>query len=206
MCEGYYEWKASKTKGPKQPYYIYAAQQEGIRVDDPTTWIDAWSEESGWMGPKVLKMAGLFNKFKTPEGKTIYSCTIITTDSNSALSWMHDRMPVCLNTEEDTRVWLNKELSVAGAVDKLNKLKLSDCGLSWRTVSTRVNNVLYKGEDCRKEAKAVEEKKGNPNSFMASWLKKGTAESAKRKNTNTDDDHSDETGKSDKAPSKVAKK
>lgn len=134
VCEGYYEWKGDKTKGPKQPYYIYAAQEKGVRVDDPTTWTDAWSEESGWMGAKVLKMAGIFNKFKTPEvsgarcafivrlistenckltfqGKTIYSCTIITTDSNDALSWMHNRMPVLLSTEDATHV--SKRILVA---------------------------------------------------------------------------------------------
>lgn len=41
---------------------------------------------------------------------------------------------------------------------------------------------------------------------MASWLKRGTAESAKRKSTNTDDNHNGENEKSDKTSPKVAKK
>lgn len=42
-----------------------------------------------------------------------------------------------------------------------------------------------------------EEKKSNSSSFMASWLKKGSAESAKRKST--------ETEKNDNVMSKIAK-
>ncbi|XP_017764375.1 PREDICTED: embryonic stem cell-specific 5-hydroxymethylcytosine-binding protein isoform X2 [Eufriesea mexicana] len=159
LCEGYYEWKAGKTKkDPKQPYYIYATQEKGVKADDSSTWNDEWSEESGWKGYKLLQMAGIFNTFKTTEGKTIYSCTIITTESNSVLSWLHNRIPVFLNKEEDIQIWLNGELSVAEAVDRLNKLTLSDGDLSWHTVSTLVNNVLCKSEDCRKEKKAIEKK------------------------------------------------
>ncbi|XP_053972301.1 abasic site processing protein HMCES [Hylaeus volcanicus] len=207
VCEGFYEWKAGKTKkDTKQPYYIYATQDNGIKTDDSTTSKDEWSEESGWKGFKVLKMAGIFNKFKTGEGKIIYSCAIVTTESNNVLSWLHNRVPVFLKTEEDSQIWLNEELSVAQAINKLNKLTLSDGDLSWHTVSTSVNNVLYKSEDCRKETKAIEEKKSNSSSFMASWLKKGSEELAKRKSTNTDDDHSYGNGKSDETPSKIAKK
>ncbi|XP_015429793.1 PREDICTED: embryonic stem cell-specific 5-hydroxymethylcytosine-binding protein [Dufourea novaeangliae] len=207
VCEGYYEWKAGKTKKEaKQPYYIYATQEKGVRMDDPITWKDEWSEESGWKGIKVLKMAGIFNRFKTGEGKTIYSCTIVTTDSKNSLSSLHNRVPVFLKTEEDTHVWLNEDLSLAQAVDRLSKATVSEGDLSWHTVSTLVNNVTHKSEDCRKETKAVEEKKSNPNSFMASWLNKGTAASAKRKSINTDDDHSSKSRESDKTPSKIAKK
>lgn len=68
LCEGYYEWKAGKTKKEsKQPYYIYATQEKGVRADDSSTWKDEWSEETGWKGFKLLKMAGIFNTFKTGE-------------------------------------------------------------------------------------------------------------------------------------------
>ncbi|XP_076649767.1 abasic site processing protein HMCES-like [Halictus rubicundus] len=207
VCEGYYEWKGEKTKNkPKQPYYIYAAQRDRIKVDDPATWKDQWSEIDGWEGVNVLKMAGIFGKFKTGEGKIIYSCTIVTTESNDVFSWLHHRIPVFLKTEDDMRVWLNEELSLAEATDKLRKLTISEGDLSWHTVSTLVNNVTNKNKDCRKEIKVGEEKKSNPNTFMASWLRKGTAESAKRKNTNTDVDHSSEnTEKNVERSSKMMK-
>ncbi|XP_043526387.1 abasic site processing protein HMCES [Frieseomelitta varia] len=198
ICEGYYEWKAGKTKkDTKQPYYIYANQRKEIEADDPSTWEDKWSEQDGWQGFKVLKMAGIFNKFKTKEDKMIYSCTIITTEANSVLSWLHNRVPLFINKEQDLRLWLNEKLSIDEAIDKLNKLTLSEDDLNWHTVSTRVNNVLYKNEDCRKKTKAIGEKKSNSTSFMASWLKKGSAESAKRKTT--------ETGKDDNRPTKITK-
>lgn len=92
---------------------------------------------------------------------------------------------------------MNEKLTIDEVVDKLNKLTLSDGDLNWHTVSTLVNNVLCKNEDCRKEKKSIEEKKSNSSSFMASWLKKGSAESAKRKST--------ETEKNDNVMSKIAK-
>ncbi|KAG9434581.1 tyrosine-protein phosphatase non-receptor type 61F [Apis mellifera carnica] len=120
LCEGYYEWKAGKTKKEsKQPYYIYATQEKGVRADDSSTWKDEWSEETGWKGFKLLKMAGIFNIFKTGE------------------------------------IWLNEKLTIDEVVDKLNKLTLSDGDLNWHTVSTLVNNVLCKNEDCRKEKKSM---------------------------------------------------
>lgn len=136
VCEGYYEWKAAKTKkDAKQPYYIYATQEKGVKADDLTTWKDEWSEEGGWKGFKLLKMAGIFNKFKTAEvcsickvdrsrraeqykretfqGKTIYNCTMVTKDSNKVLSWLHNRVPVFLMTEEDSHVSTRTRISIA---------------------------------------------------------------------------------------------
>lgn len=82
VCEGYYEWKAAKTKkDAKQPYYIYATQEKGVKADDLTTWKDEWSEEGGWKGFKLLKMAGIFNKFKTAEVCSI--CKVDPEEQNS---------------------------------------------------------------------------------------------------------------------------
>lgn len=67
LFDGFYEWKVSKNTSPKQPYYIYAKQESNIKVDDPKTWPDKWSLEFGWEGYKPLKMAGIFNTFKTVE-------------------------------------------------------------------------------------------------------------------------------------------
>lgn len=47
-----------------------------------------------------------------------YTFTIITTSSSSQLSFIHDRMPVILESEEDIKLWLDpskgwsKELAV----------------------------------------------------------------------------------------------
>ncbi|KAG7189822.1 hypothetical protein KM043_017482 [Ampulex compressa] len=206
VCEGYYEWKAGKTKKDvKQPYYIYAAQDKGVKADDPKTWNGEWSEESGWKGFKVIKMAGLFNTFKTTEGKIIYSCTIITREANNVFSWLHHRIPIFLSTEEDSNAWLNKGISVVEAINRLNALTLSEGILNWHTVSTLVNNVLCKSEECRKEKKPKEEKKSGPTGFMASWLKKGSTESAKRKSTANNDVRDENISEDNEKPSKIIK-
>ena len=53
--------------------------------------------------------AGLWESWKSPEGKIIHSCAIITTNANEAVSSVHDRMPVILNREEENS-WLNPKL------------------------------------------------------------------------------------------------
>lgn len=68
VCEGFYEWKAgTNIKSPKQPYYIYATQDKGVKADDPTTWNNEFMELDGWKGFKVLKLAGIFGTFETEE-------------------------------------------------------------------------------------------------------------------------------------------
>ncbi|XP_011331669.3 embryonic stem cell-specific 5-hydroxymethylcytosine-binding protein isoform X1 [Ooceraea biroi] len=193
VCEGYYEWKAAASnKSSKQPYYIYAAQDEGVKADDPTTWSNELSEIDGWKGFKVLKLAGIFGTYKTEKGKVIHSCTIITKASNESLSWLHHRMPVYLNNEEECQVWLNKDLPTDAAVKMLNNLALQEGTLKWHPISTTVNNVHHKTTDCRKEIQPKEEKKNSQASFMASWLQKGSTGLSKRKST---DNKNTNTGK-----------
>lgn len=68
ICEGFYEWKAGiNNKSPKQPYYIYATQDKGIKADDPATWGNDFTKLNGWKGFKVLKLAGIFGTYETEE-------------------------------------------------------------------------------------------------------------------------------------------
>lgn len=176
VFDGYYEWKTDKTKSAKQPYYIYATQEAGIKAEDPATWPDEHSFESKWEGYKPLKMAGIFSKFKSIEGKTVYSCSILTTDSNEVISWIHDRMPVFLN-EEDCQIWLDPKVTANKAIEMLKAQKLAEKTLSWHPVSTLVNNVLHKDKECRKEIQVKEKQKSGSAVFMASWLKRESGKS-----------------------------
>ncbi|GAB1866204.1 Abasic site processing protein HMCES [Camponotus japonicus] len=204
VCEGFYEWKAgTNNKSPKQPYYIYATQDTGVKADDPTTWSNESSKLDGWKGFKVLKLAGIFGTFETEEGKIIHSCTILTRESNKVLSWLHHRMPIYLQNEEECQAWLNNNLPTDVVIKRLNNMILEEQVLNWHPVSTVVNNVLHKTPDCRKEIKPQEEKKDNQKSFMASWLLKGSTTLSKRKSTdaNKSIDEGDE-----KKASKIQKK
>src|SRR5215831_9288039 len=57
-----------------------------------------------------LPFAGLYTIWKNPEGKEIYSFTIITTAPTVNLKQIHDRMPVILEPEAE-EVWLNPDVT-----------------------------------------------------------------------------------------------
>lgn len=77
ICEGFYEWKANaNSKSPKQPYYIHAAQNKDVKVDEPMTWTNEFSETDGWKGLQVLKLAGIFGIFTTDEVSKLFFCPI----------------------------------------------------------------------------------------------------------------------------------
>jgi putative SOS response-associated peptidase YedK len=79
---GFYEWQ----KGPngKQPFFITSPNES------------------------MLAFAGLWEQWKRPDGDLLTSYTIITTDANDAVSFLHNRMPVILR-EEDYSEWLSAD-------------------------------------------------------------------------------------------------
>ena len=73
LAQGFYEWKTVGTgeKGKKQPYLIYMPQESSedkkTNIADNALWENSeWTEETGWNGPKILKMAGLYDVWKSP--------------------------------------------------------------------------------------------------------------------------------------------
>ena len=71
LADGYYEWK---REGPrKQPYHIRLKNE------------------------RPFAFAGLWDRWSDDEGKTIESCTVLTTTPNERLASIHDRMPVILH-------------------------------------------------------------------------------------------------------------
>ena len=81
-ASGFYEWKAENDK--KQPWYI--------------------SLRSG----ELMAFAGLWETWTPKEGDVVESCCIITTQANSFMEPIHDRMPVILNSEQWT-IWLSQQ-------------------------------------------------------------------------------------------------
>ncbi|KMT10072.1 hypothetical protein BVRB_5g118350 [Beta vulgaris subsp. vulgaris] len=140
--EGFYEWK----KGPKkQPYYIH------------------------FNDGRPLVFAGLYDSWKNSEGEIIYTFTIVTTDSSSALKWLHDRMPVILGDEASIDIWLN------GASDTkfssfLKPYEKAD--LVWYPVTQAMNKASFDGPECIKEIQLKSEEQSNP--ITKFFSKKGT--------------------------------
>ncbi|TKA64722.1 hypothetical protein B0A49_07989 [Cryomyces minteri] len=83
VCQGFYEWQ--KKNGGKIPHFV--KRKDG----------------------QLMCFAGLWDcaKFEGTEDK-LYTYTVITTDSNKQLKFLHDRMPVILdNGSEEIRTWLD---------------------------------------------------------------------------------------------------
>lgn len=52
--------------------------------------------------------AGLWDSWKKPDGSTLHTFTIITTEPNELLKPIHNRMPVILN-DNDAMAWLGHD-------------------------------------------------------------------------------------------------
>jgi putative SOS response-associated peptidase YedK len=83
-ASGFYEWK--KAGDDKVPYYI---QVKGV---------------------ELFAFAGLYETWKDVEGKEFKTYAIITTEPNSLMEPIHNRMPVILH-KKDEGMWLDKEVT-----------------------------------------------------------------------------------------------
>jgi putative SOS response-associated peptidase YedK len=94
LADGFYEWK--KTEDEKIPMCIRLKSQKGFGF------------------------AGLWETWKSPKGEELKSCTIITTESNSLLETIHNRMPVIVE-EKFQDLWINPEVSDKEELSKVLK-------------------------------------------------------------------------------------
>lgn len=117
-ADGFYEWqKTSATR--KQPYLITMADGE------------------------PFGMAGLWERWRDPDGQDVDSFTILTTAANAAMRPIHERMPVIL-TPARYASWLDpRKQDVADLMTAL-----PDDALVMHPVSTRVNNPRVDDAAC----------------------------------------------------------
>ena len=120
-ADGFYEW-ASAGGGPRQPYWV--ARPDGA----------------------CFAIAGLYERWKTPQGEWLETCTLITTDANERLRAIHDRMPVIL-APGAYGLWLDSRLREA---ERLRELLRPEPGedLELRAVSRRVNRTDHDDPAC----------------------------------------------------------
>lgn len=81
-ASGFYEWKRGEGKKPSTPYFIHLLEN------------------------KPFAFGGLWELWRSPEGESLLSCTIITCEPNSLLSTIHNRMPVIF-TPAQGYAWLS---------------------------------------------------------------------------------------------------
>lgn len=119
---GFYEWKQEGNR--KQPYYI--------------------KMKNGGL----FAMAGIWECWQNPAGETIESCAIITTEANTIVGKIHDRMPAIF-PESSYGLWLsttNDGKSLRDFLRPYDPFKMTAY-----PVSGMVNYVKNEGEGCIKK-------------------------------------------------------
>jgi putative SOS response-associated peptidase YedK len=92
-ADGWFEW--TKKDGGKQPYFFH-------RRDD-----------------ELFSFAGLWEAWKSPEGETVRTCTIITTEPNEMTGQYHHRMPAILKRSGESH-WLDAMARVSDLIQLLS--------------------------------------------------------------------------------------
>ncbi len=112
-ADGFYEWKQLGKK-TRIPYRIVL-------------------KNSG-----LFSFAGLWEEYEDDQGEMVHTFTIITTEANSAMKSIHDRMPVILPSQNE-KIWLDNNLSTNDLLELLKPLPSEEIQLF--TVSHLVNSV-----------------------------------------------------------------
>ncbi len=87
LADGFYEWRQEPGQRSKTPMYIK------LKSGEP------------------FAFAGLWENWNSPDGSNVLSCTIITTEPNSLMQSIHNRMPVILSKEFSRHGWKHAKLS-----------------------------------------------------------------------------------------------
>jgi putative SOS response-associated peptidase YedK len=118
-ADGYFEWQA--TAHGKQPFLFRRPDGE----------------------PFV--MAGLWECWTAPDGSTLETCALLTTEANTVVRPVHERMPVLLGLGDFGR-WLDPS---APPADLLSLLRPApEEALTATPVSAFVNSARHEGPGC----------------------------------------------------------
>lgn len=117
--DGFYEWRKNED-GTKTPFRIQVTDQE------------------------IFSVAGLWEKWHSPEDEEIFSFTLITQAPNKFMAKIHNRMPAILSQEEE-RLWLEDGVSTQELLKLISPL--ADNRMKAYEVSARVGNVRNNDAD-----------------------------------------------------------
>lgn len=120
LADAFYEWK--RTGGARHPFCFEVREAE------------------------LFAFAGLWDRWKAPDGTWVKSCSILTTTPNAVTATVHDRMPVILDPS-NYDLWLDPGMTNVDAA--CDVLKPFDAQLMRSyPVSPRVNNVANDDAEC----------------------------------------------------------
>jgi putative SOS response-associated peptidase YedK len=122
-ADGFYEWKKSGKE--KQPFHF------------------------GMKDSSLFAIAGVWDRWKSPNRQVLESCSILTTSANELLDGLHDRMPVILPPRH-YQTWLTAPATEAKRLAEL--LVPFDASFMKRyPVSSLVNKSQNEMPDCAQE-------------------------------------------------------
>jgi putative SOS response-associated peptidase YedK len=88
---------------------------------------------------KAFAMAGLWDEWSLLDGTPLFSFTIITVPANEYMEDLHDRMPLILSDENESK-WLTQKIDFENQ-DLVSHL--SNQELLIKPISSRVNNIAH---------------------------------------------------------------
>lgn len=122
LADGFYEWHESEKGKPKVPHYIRLKSK------------------------KPFTFAGLWSKWRAPDGAEVLTCTIVTDEANELISRIHHRMPVIL-PEAARDQWLDPANEDVDALLAILKPYLPE-EMEMFPVTRRVNSPSNDDEGC----------------------------------------------------------
>lgn len=127
-ADGFYEW-TPRNRG-HQPFYFTASAE------------------------RLLAFAGLFESWRGEGGEVIDSCTVLTTEANSDVSEVHNRMPVMLDAAA-RQIWIEPE----SRREDLERILVPapHRSLKRRAVGRRVNDARHDDPSCLESALPAEQ-------------------------------------------------
>ena len=120
LADGFFEWR--KDGKEKIPTYIFLKSRE------------------------PFAFAGLWETWKSPEGETVKSCTILTTKPNEFMEPIHNRMPVILSGETEA-LWLDPMTEEPDVLQPLIQPSPAEL-MESRIVSSLVNSAKNNSPEC----------------------------------------------------------
>jgi putative SOS response-associated peptidase YedK len=120
IADGFYEWRPM-PHGPKRAFHI--------------------TRDDGGL----FAFAGLWSIWHGDHDQTVRSCTILTTAANSAISSLHDRMPIILAPGAEN-AWLDASTPPQALSEILGGLTAAHTALA--PVGPAVNDARYDGPEC----------------------------------------------------------
>jgi putative SOS response-associated peptidase YedK len=124
-ASGYYEWATEMGPyAPKQPFYIH--------------------------GDGLIAFAGIWDRWRAPDGSYKESAAIITRPAVEFLATVHHRMPTFLPRDR-WGAWLSPNLNNSEEIRGLLNISAPAKGLQAHPVSSRVNATINNGPDLIQE-------------------------------------------------------